>query len=345
MEHHRVISGKALIGEGLSLQHVDIVIDKGFITAIEENQKAPDIWICPALFNAHTHLGDTIAMDCATTGDLAALVTPPYGLKHQILEKTPRRNLVRGMMTSIAHMAQRGTGGCADFREGGTEGVAALREACGGFDFRCVIFGRDGGEYSADGLGISSARDVPDVERCVAHARRENKLIAFHAGEKDPDDIDTALSFNPDLIIHGTHATRAQLRECAERSIPIAVCPRSNWILGVTSTTMHPPVTLMHEIGCRVFLGTDNAMFVQPDMLAEMAFVHTIYHLEPDDVIRMAVAGSSLTNNPFFIRIGERANLFAIDPRFSNLRFSGNIAASIVKRVFSGSIGTNVFNS
>lgn len=344
MEHERVISGKALTGEDLTLRHVDIVVENGIITSIEENPKAPDIWICPALFNSHTHLGDTVAMDCAINGDLVTLITPPSGLKHQILEKTPRRVLVSGMKTSIAYMEQRGIGGCADFREGGPDGVAALREACSGRDFRCVIFGRDGGEYFADGLGISSTRDVPDIERAVANSRGENKLIAFHAGEKDPDDIDTALSFNPDLIIHGTHATRTQLQECADRSIPIAICPRSNWILGVTSTSMHPPVNLMHELGCRIILGTDNAMFVQPDMLAEMAFVHTIYRLTPEDVIRMAVAGSCLTGNPFFLRAGGRANLFAIDPRFSNLRFSRNIAASIVKRGFSGIIRTNVFN-
>jgi cytosine/adenosine deaminase-related metal-dependent hydrolase len=344
MGPHLVISGKALVGEDLLLQQVDIVIDEGFITAIEENDKAPDIWICPALFNAHTHLGDTVAMDCAVTGDLVALVTPPYGLKHRFLAKASRRNLIRGMQMSIGEMTQRGTAGCADFREGGTEGVAALRDACCGFDFRCVIFGRDGGEYTADGLGISSTRDVPDIERSVAQARRENKMIAFHAGEKDPDDIDTALSFQPDLLIHGTYATPAQLRECADRSIPIAVCPRSNWTLGVTSTMNHPPITKMLDLGCRVFLGTDNAMFVQPDMLSEMAFVHTIYHVEPVDVIRMAVAGSFLKDDPFFIRIGARANLFSIDPRFSNLRFSANMVASIVKRAFSGAIGTNVFN-
>jgi hypothetical protein len=85
-------------------------------------------------------------------------------------------------------------------------------------------------------------------------------------------------------------------------------------------------------------------MFVQPDMLAEMAFVHTIYHLEPDHVIRMAVAGSCLADNPFFLQVGRHAHLFAIDPRFSNMRFSRNIAASIVKRGFSGIIRTNVFN-
>lgn len=101
----------------------------------------------------------------------------------------------------------------------------------------------------------------------------------------------------------------------------------------------------MLDLGCTVLLGTDNAMFVQPDMLAEMAFVHTIYRLEPVNVIRMAVAGSFLTQDPFFIRTGAHANLFSIDPRFSSLNFSANMVASIVKRAFSGSIGTNVFNS
>jgi len=98
-------------------------------------------------------------------------------------------------------------------------------------------------------------------------------------------------------------------------------------------------------VGCRVFLGTDNVMVVQPDMLAEMAFVHMIYNIDPVDVVRMSVAGSSLTSNPFFISVGAHANLFSIDPRFSNMRFSANPVASIVKRAFSGIIGTNVFNS
>ena len=56
------ISGHALLGEDLVLQPVDIVIEQGRVTAIEDNPRAPDIWICPAFFNAHTHLADTIAM-------------------------------------------------------------------------------------------------------------------------------------------------------------------------------------------------------------------------------------------------------------------------------------------
>ncbi len=35
----------------------------------------------PAFFNAHTHVGDTVAMDLPVTGALEELVTPPNGLK------------------------------------------------------------------------------------------------------------------------------------------------------------------------------------------------------------------------------------------------------------------------
>jgi cytosine/adenosine deaminase-related metal-dependent hydrolase len=345
MGHPLVISGKALVGEDLALRSVDIIIEQGVITAVEETSSTPDIWICPALFNAHTHLGDTVAMDCATGGNLAGLVTPPNGLKHRLLAEASHKELVSGMRATIGGMITRGTAGCVDFREGGAEGVAALKEAAYQQPFRCIIFGRDGGELEGDGLGISSARDVPDLERVVARAKQQKKPVAFHAGERDADDIDAALAYDPDFIIHGTHATRTQLRECAERQIPVIICPRSNWTLGVTRTPDHPPVSLMLDLGCRVFLGTDNTMFVQPDMLAEMAFLNTVYHTEPADAVGMAVGGSSLYGSPFFISVGAQANFFTIDPQYSNMRFSKNPVESIVKRAFSIVIGTNVFNS
>jgi cytosine/adenosine deaminase-related metal-dependent hydrolase len=345
MERPVVIAGKALVGEELELQPVTIVIANGMITAIEETAQVPDIWICPALFNAHTHLGDTVAMDYGTEGDLVDLVTPPFGLKHRLLNAASYNDIVAGMRASIGEMVSRGTGGCADFREGGLTGVAALREAALGQSFRCVIFGRDGGERNGDGLGVSSTRDVVDLERIIADAKQQNKPVAIHAGEKDPGDVDAALAYDPDLIIHATHATDAQLRECAERSIPVVVCPRSNWTLRTTTSSAHPPIARMLDLGCTVFLGTDNAMFVQPDLFAEMSFVHTLYNIHPSNVMRMAVAGSCVGGEPFFIKDGARANLFSIDPRFSNLRFSKDPIASIVKRAVSCSIGTNVFIS
>jgi cytosine/adenosine deaminase-related metal-dependent hydrolase len=338
------IAGHALLGEDLALTPVDIVIEDGIIISIEDNPKAPPVWICPAFFNAHTHLGDTIAMDCGSTGDLATLVTPPHGLKHRLLRAAPRKELVDGMRASIRGMIAGGVAGCADFREGGPDGVRALDEAAAGLPFRSFAFGRDGGERIAPGLGISSTRDVPDTERQVGDARKAGKKIAFHAGESDSRDIDAAIAYGPDLLIHMTHATKHQLRECAESGIPIAVCPRSNWMLGVAASRQHPPIALMEDLGCTVWLGTDNVMFVQPDMFSEMAFVSAVYGLEPSAILRAAVGGSALGGRPFFIRKGEKANLFCVDPSGSNLRFSRDPRVSLTKRANPAVIGTNVFN-
>jgi cytosine/adenosine deaminase-related metal-dependent hydrolase len=344
MNAHHIVSGQALLGEELALRPVDIVIENGRITAIEENLRAPQLWICPAFFDAHTHLADTVAMDCGSTGDLVSMVTPPDGLKHRLLAAASRQELITAMRAAIIDMMGSGTYGCADFREGGRLGVRALREAAAGLDFLPVVFGREGGEADAEGLGISSTRDVAGVEPQVSAARKAGKKIAFHAGERDKGDVDAALSFEPDLLIHMTHATKKQLRECADEEIPIAVCPRSNWVLGVTASARYPPLQLMLDLGCTVLLGTDNAMFVPPDMFSEMAFAATVYRLDPKAVLRSAVAGSRFTGSPFFIRKGARAAFFTLDPSHSALAFSRDPIASIVKRAPYNAIGNNVFN-
>jgi len=341
----QILSGQALLGEDLVLTPADIVIRDGIIAAVEENHRAPPVILCPALFNAHTHLGDTIAMDCGAAGDLTALVTPPNGLKHRLLAAASRADLVAGMRASLEGMARSGIAGCADFREGGRDGVLALREAARNLPVTPLVFGRDGGETVAGGLGISSTRDVAGVEQQVQEARQAGKMVAFHAGERDPDDVDSALAFDPDLIIHATHATKKQLRRCAENEIPIAVCPRSNWILGVAGSRDQPPLRLMQECGCRILLGTDNVMFVTPDLFPEMAFVSAVYGLEPRDILRSAVAGSALAGNPYWIRPGAPANLFVTDFSGTALRFTRDPLATLVKRANSAIIGRNLFNS
>lgn len=338
------LSGHAFVGEELTLRPVDIIIESGIIAAIEENTRAPGIWICPAFFNAHTHLGDTVAMDCGATGDIASLVTPPDGLKHRLLAEASREGLIRGMHASIEGMIAGGVAGCADFREGGTDGVSALREAADGLPLRTVIFGRDGGEEIADGLGISSTRDIADAGILVTSARKAGKKIALHAGERDSRDVDAAIALEPDMLVHCTHATKKQLRECADREIPVVVCPRSNWILGVTTSARHPPVEEMVDLGCTILLGTDNVMFVPPDMFSEMAFTSTVYGVDPTVLLGAAVRGSEMTGSSFFIRTGARANLFTIDPARSALHFSRDPAASIIKRASGSQIGNRVFN-
>jgi len=340
----QVVSGHAFLGDELAFVPVDILIENGVIAAIEDNPRAPELWICPALFNSHTHLGDTIAMDCGITGDLEALVTPPDGLKHRLLRAASRKDLVGGMRAAMAEMIGRGTFGCADFREGGIDGVNALKEAAQGLSFLPFVFGREGGETVAGGLGISSTRDMPDADRLVSDAKCAGKKIAFHAGEKDHGDIDAALAYEPDLLIHMTHATKKQLRHCAEEGIPIAVCPRSNWMLGVASSSRHPPLALMEDLGCTICLGTDNVMFVAPDLFSEMAFVSTVYPIRPAAVLKAAVQGAGVFGRSFFIRKGNRANLFITDPAGSALRFSRDPLSTLVKRGNSAEIKTNIFS-
>ncbi|TAJ44113.1 amidohydrolase family protein [Methanofollis fontis] len=331
----QVYRGTVLAGENFEPIQAAVIVENGIITGIEEETAVPPVWISPAFFNAHTHLGDTVAMDCASNGgDLAALVTPPNGLKHRILAATPVEQLIAGMKASIRTMRESGTAGFADFREGGIEGVRALQEALEDEPCLPIIFGREGGEREAHGIGISSVRDVTDAEEQVRRARASGKLVAFHAGEKDPDDIDGALAYDPDLLVHCTHATRDQLRRIADAGIAIAVCVRSNWILGVTRGAEHPPLQTMADLGCTVYLGTDNVMFVQPDMLREMCFCDAVSPLPPEWILRAAVGGASLGGGRSFdIQIGNPAHFVLIDARRSALQYSTNPIASIVRRV------------
>ena len=338
------VTGRALLGEGLVAEDVCITVSGGVIRSIEPCSGTPDRWIIPAFFNAHTHLGDTVAMDLPARGSLAELVKPPDGLKHRILAATPRADLIRGMRSSIMTMTATGTAGFADFREGGAAGVAALREAAAGLDCRPVILGREGGEQVSDGAGISSVHDVTDAEEVVREAKMAGRLVAFHAGEKNPDDVDEALAFEPDLLVHCTHATDAQLREIVDRDIPIVACPRSNWLLGVTASPAHPPIARILNLGGRFFLGTDNVMFVQPDLLQEMAFTATLYRVPPVEVLRAAVAGAALSGRTGYLEDGEEARFLVVNPGRSNLSFSKDILATIVKRLDSSSIEQTVFN-
>ncbi len=150
-----LIEGRALLGEELLDRYVEITIRDGRIHRILEIPPRPLPWICPALFNAHTHIGDSVAMDISLPGSLEEAVTPPNGLKHRILGKTRPDDLVRAMRASIGSMAVSGTAGFADFREGGIEGVQAQDE--GGpvkIRVRRILF-KAGNQYSVN---------IPDLE-------------------------------------------------------------------------------------------------------------------------------------------------------------------------------------
>ncbi len=344
MISEREFSGLIFEGEELNPQKSTIFVKNGIIESVEDYKGECRYWIIPAFYNAHTHIGDTVAMDIDADGDLSSLVTPPSGLKHQILGKTDEDCLVKGMRSALFTMIESGTHGFADFREGGIPGINALRKAVKGLPIVPLILGRDGSEKSADGAGISSIRDVNNAEQIVRDARLNNKLVAFHAGEQDRLDIDAAIEFKPDLLIHCTYATKKQLKRCAEDDIAICVCPRSNWTLGVTHSASTPPLQEMYSLGCNVFIGTDNVMFNDPDIFSELNFISAIYKIEPGLILESAIAGSSLSNRAYWIKVGFPAHFTIIDSEKSSLLHSHNPLRSLVRRAGTKTIVKRVFN-
>ena len=185
---------------------------------------------------------------------------------------------------------------------------------------------------------------MADFRDVVDRVRRAGGLVAFHAGERDAGDVDDALDCRPDFVVHMTHATQKQLRRCVDEAIPIAVCPRSNWRLGVAGDGAHPPIARMLELGCRVLLGTDNAMFVSPDMGGELAFASLVYGVEPAALLRAGIDGAAVTGRPTWLEPGAIASFFVVDPLRAGLSFSRDPVASLVRRLDTGSVKTNVFN-
>ncbi|MDR0981047.1 MAG: amidohydrolase family protein [Methanocalculaceae archaeon] len=331
------LQGLAFCGETFSPRNVSISIEKGIITRIAESKKPVTRWIAPAFFNAHTHIADTVAMDTPVGGrPLADLVAPPNGLKHRILRATPDARMSLAMQETMQFMHATGTAAFADFREGGADGVRLLHQASVP-GIRPVIFGRDGGEFPADGLGLSNAKHPATDRPAVERARAAGKRIAIHAGEAGVKDIDDAFALDPDFIIHATYFEDRHIREAADRNIPLVICPRSNWILGGTDIATRPPIRKMIDAGCTLWLGTDNVMFAAPDMFAECAFLTTVYKTSPEETLTMATGGFSLLGYQGIIEEGEPANLISLDPGYAK-EWTQSPALSLVSRIGSCSV-------
>lgn len=312
--------------------------------------------IVPPLVNGHTHLGDAVARDLSLRPPsrrgrpparyLAALVGPG-GFKERVLASAPPARKRRAMRRAAAAMVRGGTLAFADFREEGLPGVRLLRRALRGLPARGLVLGRPTESNSpmsvlreADGLGLSSAADLPEplLEECRRAARRLRKPFALHAGEASRRDIGAALALEPDLLVHLTRATPRDLRRVADLEIPVAVCPRSNFATGVGGPG-RPPVREMLRRGVRVALGTDNAMLHRPDMFAEMAFAARALRLGDREVLEMATAaGASLLGLDWGLEPGKEGTLVVLDGNSPRLRRARDPRGSVVRRARAGDV-------
>ncbi|MEF8830005.1 MAG: amidohydrolase family protein [Halobacteriales archaeon] len=325
-----VYEGTILRGRAFEPVEGRVVVEDGRIAAIEESPVESDRIVLPAFVNAHTHVGDSIAKEAGRGLSLEELVAPPDGLKHRLLRVADREELVGAMARSLRFMQAGGTGAFVEFREGGVDGVRAIREALSGLDLEGVILGRETVEAMemADGFGASGASDADfAAERAATEAA--GKLFGIHAGEVDETDVDPALALDPDFLVHMVHATPDHLDRVERDSIPVVVCPRSNLVTGVG----FPPIEDLAD-RTTVALGTDNVFLNSPSMFREMAFAAKLTDLSAPEVLRMATAnGADVAGlDAGVVEPGRRARLLVLDGDTDNLAGARDPVRAVVRR-------------
>ncbi|MDI3502569.1 MAG: hypothetical protein PWR09_694 [Archaeoglobi archaeon] len=336
-----IISGWILSGEDLELISGYIAIENGIIKEVEEEKVRADFLVIPSLINAHVHTGDAIAKDIEFE-DLMDVVRPPDGLKHRILRESPRERIVEAMRRACEDMKRCGIAAFCDFREGGVEGVKMIREASS--EVLPVILGRPDGCTAedvleiSDGIGASGYLDVPrsSLEEWRERARRAGKLFAIHAGEFSRDDIEGALSLEPDFVVHMTRAEREDLKKMRDLEIPAVVCPRAN-LDGAGICGRFPPLREMLEEGICVAAGTDNLMINGVDLFREMDFISRVYRIPPEEILKMFTVNSARIlgreDEIGWIEKGKKAYITVINLNSSNTCGTKNVLRTLVRRV------------
>ncbi|ELZ42164.1 amidohydrolase [Halorubrum californiense DSM 19288] len=331
------LEGTVLVGPDFEPVEGRVVVADCEVVGIEEHETDSDDVILPAFVNAHTHIGDSIAKEAGEGLSLDELVAPPDGLKHRLLRSASHGEKVAAMARTLRYMESTGTGTFLEFREGGVDGVAALRDALAGegveFGERAiesVVFGRDDPDVLsvADGYGASGARDA-DFDAVRAETREAGKLFGIHAGERDAADVNAAMDLDPDFLVHMVHAEAIHLERLDDRGTPVVVCPRSNLVTNVGV----PPI---RELADRttVALGTDNVMTDSPSMFREMEFAAKLSDLPAREILRMAtVNGAEIAGlNRGVIESGADADLLVLDGDSDNLAGARDLVRAVVRR-------------
>jgi cytosine/adenosine deaminase-related metal-dependent hydrolase len=331
-----IVEGTVLRGPEFEPIEGRVVVEDGEITAVEETSVDSSKIILPAFVNAHTHIGDSIAKEAGGGLSLDELVAPPDGLKHRLLREASREEKVEAMHRSVRFMQESGTASFVEFREGGVEGVYALREAVEGLDVEPVILGRETVEAmeASDGFGASGARDGEFGRERNATARA-GRLFGIHAGERDPTDINPALDLDPDFLVHVVHPEPLHLERLADSEMPVVVCPRSNLVTNVGV----PPIADLVE-RTTVALGTDNVMLNSPSMFREMEFAAKLADVSAREVLRMATLhGAKIAGlDCGVIEEGKAGKLLVLDGDSDNLAGAQDVVRAVVRRAGTGDV-------
>ncbi|MCQ2086248.1 MAG: amidohydrolase family protein [archaeon] len=319
-----ILSGRVWSGNAFEDGYVIIVDGRVEDVRYGEYNGPPDFKGCvlPGIIDTHTHVADA-GLKLHRHYDLEELVAPPNGLKHKYLDETPPEKIVTSMASYVNALYDKGVSRIIDFREGGIQGIAMLRNLFP----KSIILGRpmstnfnvsevDDILKYADGIGISSISDMSHryVDAIAEEVHKRRKILALHVSERVREDMDYVISLKPNFVVHMVYATNSDIAKCVDNDIPISVCPRSNFYFGIKA-----PVNSMINAGASVSIGTDNAMLTPDSNIFNEA--KTFYELlstgnrERGETFRSLIAhGRELLheNSALETMIGNKADIVAI---------------------------------
>ncbi len=344
-------------------------------SAKESSFDCEGLLIIPGLINSHTHIGDSIGKDFSLDSNVDAKIHPIFGAKQKILRETKPSHLANFMKNTCLSMIRKGTTTFVDFREGGLEGVLALKKVLSSVPIRSIILGRI--EYyqdlkqikkntpfqnakkeelenllkKCDGIGISGSNE--NSTSVLKYYSKTPKIRAIHSEEtiqsstlskKSTRSTETqrALFLKPHFLVHMTYASDRDLHQVAKKTRGIVICPRANAALAEGI----PNIMSMTRARCNICIGTDNVMVNSPDMFREMDYLWKVSmglnrkRISPKHILKMATvnAGKLLQKKIGVIETGKYADCVFIDKHALDLEPMHNPYASIVQRASESSI-------
>ncbi len=273
--------------------------------------------LIPGIFNAHVHSAD-IELRGVRGTSLEELVGED-SIKSRHLNGLSSVQLDRAVRQSFNEACRFMISGWADFREGGIEGLGPYETLPSTF----LPFGRpDESEFQdLDQFNHFGIRDVAyysreELKQIRAHAESGSKMIFIHASEDKElrnrwqsnygmsDVIWAVEEIKPRAIVHLTHSDTDDFQVMKESDTGAIFCLGSNQFTQVGV----PDIPLAIEIGLRIGVGTDNAMFFPLSVGDELRRIRTVFpEIDSKTLIEMAtVGGASLVYLDFSIRRGSR---------------------------------------
>ncbi len=176
--------------------------------------------------------------------------------------------------------------------------------------------------------------ETPETDRSVVYSTEQ---VFFGTGRTQ---VARALDWQPDLLVHLVHATPEDLHAVARAGVTAVSCPRCNGVLG----NGFPDLAAWRAAGVRLALGTDNVMFVAPDMLRELDFASRLGRglaadpraLDARELLQAATLngarGLKLDADLGSLAPGKEASFLLFDLDRPHLRYQHDPISAIVHR-------------